>query len=182
MNRRYSIKENNMKIDTENLRLISCDRKVLQSAIDGNHQLSTSLGVKVADKWTEFGVAALQYSLDKISQSSTEMGWWTYVAIHKQDNTLVGSGGYKGSPTAEGIVELGYEIAPEYRNKGLATEMAQGLISNAFADKRVQTIIAHTLGKANASTKVLTKCGFVNVEEINDPDDGLIWKWELKRY
>lgn len=131
-----------------------------------------------ANKWTEVGVEALQYSLDKI----TEMGWWTYFAIHKQDNTLMGSGGYKGSPTEEGIVELGYEIALEYRNKGLATQMAQGLVSNAFVDKRAQTIIAHTLGEENASTKVLTKCSFVKVEEINDLHDGLIWKWELKSY
>jgi hypothetical protein len=28
---------------------------------------------------------------------------------------------------------------------------------------------------------MLTKCNFNKVEEINDPDDGLIWKWELKR-
>jgi len=27
----------------------------------------------------------------------------------------------------------------------------------------------------------LQKCGFKKVEEITDPDDGLIWKWELKR-
>jgi ribosomal-protein-alanine N-acetyltransferase len=41
--------------------------------------------------------------------------------------------------------------------------------------KRVKNIIAHTLGEENASTKVLTKCGFRKVEEINDPEDGVIW-------
>lgn len=46
------------------------------------------------DNWTEFGVSALQYSLDKLSENEDEKGWWTYFTIHKQDNKLIGSGGY----------------------------------------------------------------------------------------
>ena len=57
--------------------------------------------------------------------------------------------------------------------------MAKGLIENALKDKSVKTIIAHTLAEDNPSTKVLQKCGFEKVQEINDPEDGLIWKWEL---
>ncbi|MGD9487380.1 MAG: GNAT family N-acetyltransferase [Calditrichaceae bacterium] len=170
-----------MVVETKNLRLIPCNNDILQSAINGNDNLAKFLWIIVADNWTEFGTAALQYSLDRLAESPEEDGWWTYFPIHKQDNKLIGSGGYKGKPTETGTVELGYEIAPDYRNRGFATEMAEGLISNAFADKRVKAIIAHTLGEENASTKVLTKCGFDKVEEINDPDDGLIWKWELKQ-
>ena len=80
-----------------------------------------------------------------------------------------------------GTVEIGYEITPVYRNQGLATEMTMGLIKNAFKDNRVKSIIAHTLGQENPSTKVLKKCGFKKIEEINDPEEGNIWKWELKK-
>ncbi|HKJ80351.1 MAG TPA: GNAT family N-acetyltransferase, partial [Prolixibacteraceae bacterium] len=78
-------------------------------------------------------------------------------------------------------VEIGYEIIPAYRNRGLATEMTMGLVENAFKYDKVKSIIAHTLGQENPSTKVLTKCGFDKIEEINDPNEGIIWKWELKR-
>lgn len=168
-------------IETQNLKLIQCDPEILQSAIEGDEILKNAIQTSVHDNWTEFGVEALQYSLDKLSQGEDEKGWWTYFPIHKSDNILIGSGGYKGKPSVEGIVELGYEITPNYRNRGLATEMTNGLIENAFKDKRVKSIIAHTLGHENPSTKVLQKCGFKKVEEINDPDDGLIWKWKLKR-
>jgi [ribosomal protein S5]-alanine N-acetyltransferase len=168
-------------IETKNLLLIPCDTETLRSAIAGNETLAKKLNVKVQENWTEFGVDALRYSLTKISESQDEKTWWTYFPIHKQENKLIGSGGYKGQPTPDGTVELGYEIAPGFRNRGLATEMAQGLIENAFKDKRVKSIIAHTLGQVNPSTKVLEKCGFKKVEEINDPDDGIIWKWELKK-
>ena len=168
-----------MMIETKNLRLIPCDTDILKSAIRGNEILAEKMNVSVEDNWTEFGVGALQYALDKLSESEDEKNWWTYLPIHQLDNKLVGSGGYKGKPTKEGTVEIGYEIRPEYRNRGLATEMTRGLIENAFRDERVKSIIAHTLGQENPSTKVLQKCGFVKVEEINDPHDGIIWKWEL---
>jgi len=171
----------NLTIETNNLRLIPCDVDTLHTAIEGNDQLAKRLGVTVNENWTEFGAAALHYSLERLLERPADAGWWTYFPIHKQNNELIGSGGYKGGPTEQGTVEIGYEIAPAYRNKGLATEMAVALISHAFADSRVQSILAHTLGETNASTKVLAKCGFQKVEEINDPEDGLIWKWELKR-
>ncbi|WP_375580472.1 GNAT family N-acetyltransferase [Marivirga tractuosa] len=168
-------------IETENLKIIPCDKEILKSAIQGNNILAKKINVTVLENWTEFGVGALQYSLDRLTENEEENGWWTYFPIHRQNNKLIGSGGYKGKPTAEGTVELGYEIAPTFRNRGLATEMTKGLIENALKDKRVRTIIAHTLGQDNPSTKVLQKCGFEKVQEINDPDDGLIWKWELIR-
>jgi ribosomal-protein-alanine N-acetyltransferase len=171
-----------MIIDTKNLKLIPCDTEILKSAIEGNEILTRKINVTVEDNWTEFGVDALKYSLDKLTDSEEEKNWWTYFPIHKQDNKLIGSGGYKGKPTSDGTVELGYEIASGYRNRGLATEMATGLIENALRDERVKSIIAHTLGQDNPSTKVLQKCGFKKVEEINHLVDGLIWKWELKRH
>lgn len=168
-------------IETENLLLIPCDIEILKSAIAGNEVLAQKLNIAIPENWTEFGVGALQFSLDRLTESEEEKNWWTYFPVYKQDNKIIGSGGYKGKPTAEGTVELGYEISPGYRNRGLATEMTKGLIDNAFKDARVQSIIAHTLGQENPSTSVLQKCGFVKTAEINDPDEGLIWKWELKR-
>ncbi len=170
-----------MSIETKNLKIIPCDTEILKLAIRGNEFIAEKLNVSVQENWTEFGVVALQYSLDKLLESDEEKYWWTYFPIHKQDNKLIGSGGYKGKPDTDGTVELGYEIAPTYRNRGLATEMTKGLIEIAFNDEKVKSIIAHTLGQENASTKVLQKCGFKKVHEINDPDDGLIWRWELKR-
>lgn len=168
-------------IETKNLKIIPCDKTILKSAIQGNETLAKKLNVTVPNNWTEFGIGALQYSLDRLTENEEEKNWWTFFPVHKHDNTLIGSGGYKGKPTSEGTVEIGYEIAPAYRNRGLATEMAMGLIENALRDERVKSVIAHTLGQENPSTKVLQKCGFTKVQEFNDPEDGAIWKWELKR-
>lgn len=170
-----------MITETTRLQIIPCDESILEAAIQGNQKLENTLQVSVAENWTEFGVEALQYSLDRLKSDKAEYPWWTFFPIHKEDKTLIGSGGYKGQPNEEGIVEIGYEIAPGYRQKGLASEFAKALVENAFQDSRVKTVIAHTLGETNPSTKVLFSCGFIQTDELTDPEVGKIWKWELKR-
>jgi RimJ/RimL family protein N-acetyltransferase len=61
---------------------------------------------------------------------------------------------------------------------GYATEVARGLIAYALSQGGVQLLRAHTWPEANASTKVLTKCGFEFLGEVDDPDDGRVWRWE----
>ena len=81
-------------------------------------------------------------------------------------------------PSFDGVVEIAYGVKPEHQGNGYATEAAAGLVKYAFASG-VHTVRAHTLREPNASTRVLGKCGFQNVGEVVDPDDGLVWRWEL---
>ena len=163
-----------MAIETQNLLLLPCSPEMLQMAIEGNSIVEKQLDIEVADNWTEFGIEPLKYSFAKLTEDREEIGWWTYFPIHKLENKLIGSCGYKGKPSESGQVEIGYEIAPDYRNNGFATEIANGLILNAFSDQRVKLILAHTLSEENASMRILRKIGFIKVGEINDPEDGMI--------
>jgi RimJ/RimL family protein N-acetyltransferase len=169
------------KIETENLLIIACDQKILELAILGNQPLSDYIQATVPDDWTEFGARALQHSLDKLKSSENEKNWWSYLPIHKADNLLIGLCGYKGQPDENGMVEFGYEIKTDYRNKGLATELAKALVSNAFDFEQIKYIQAHTLGATNASTKVLLKCGFQKIDEVANKELGTLWKWQLIR-
>jgi RimJ/RimL family protein N-acetyltransferase len=101
--------------------------------------------------------------------------------IHRADRAFIGLGGFKGAPDADGMVEIGYGIAPEYRGKGYATEAAQGMIRHAFTHADVQKVWAHTLAEPNASTHVLRKSGMENIGSFDDPDDGAICRWEILR-
>ena len=62
--------------------------------------------------------------------------------------------------------------------KGYATEAATALVAHARRAAGVAVIRAHTMPEHNASARVLSKCGFVKVGELMDPEDGLIWRWE----
>ena len=170
-----------MRIETENLILIPGNINLLTSAIQGNDFLSKALGYAVCSDWTEFGVAPLAYTLKILTQSEDENGWWTYFPIHTVDQKLIGSCGYKGKPSLDGMVEIGYEVCPEYRQKGYGTEIANGLLAHAFKDEHIKIVVAHTLPMENASTNILRKLSFNKVSEIEDPEDGLIWRWEIKK-
>lgn len=168
-----------LSIETPRLYLIPCNPELLKGALAGNQQLQALLKATVPDQWTEFGERALQYVLEKIGADEKELGWWTYFPVHKEDNKLIGTCGYKGRPGPEGVVEIGYEITKDYRNRGLATEVAGALVRHALLHPAVKSVQAHTLGENNASTRVLTKCGFRKTGEIPDQEMGTIWKWTL---
>ncbi|MFN8265137.1 MAG: GNAT family N-acetyltransferase [Chitinophagaceae bacterium] len=170
-----------MTIETPTLILIPGTKELFTCAIAGDDQLSAQLGFHVAANWTEFGNGPLEYALHRITEHPEEKGWWTYFPVHKADRLLIGSCGYKGPFSEEGTVEIGYEVSPSYRNKGLATEIANGLIKHAFSFSQVKSVLAHTLAEENASVHILRKCGFVKTAEINDPEDGVIWRWELQK-
>ncbi len=108
---------------------------------------------------------------------------WTlgFSLVHRDSETVVGSAGFTGPPTADCVVEISYGVNPDHQGKGYATEAARALTAYAFSSGKVRVVRALTSPEANASTRVLTKCGFRYIGEINDPVDGLIWRWEKHR-
>lgn len=166
-------------MDTEHLILEPCTIEHLEKLLAGASAFKNAFGVEVVDGYLEFP-NAIPYLIEKL-RSGCLKEWWSYMILHKKDKSLIGLGGYKGPPDSQGVVEIGYGIAPAYRGKGYATEAASALIGNAINIAGVNVVWAHTLPEFNASTKVLQKCGMERVAEIIDPDDGQVWRWQLKK-
>jgi RimJ/RimL family protein N-acetyltransferase len=100
-----------------------------------------------------------------------------FSAARRDDGVAIGTGGYTGPPV-DGVVEIAYSVNEEFRGKGFATEIAGALVEYAFASGDVAVARAHTLPDGIASQRILLKCGFTQVAEIQDPIDGLIWRYE----
>lgn len=101
-----------------------------------------------------------------------------FTVIERASGESIGGCGFKGPPDAEGVVELAYGIDPPFRGRGFATEAARALVEFAFASGRVQRVRAHTKPDNGPSDRVLAKCGFRQVGEVVDPEDGLVCRWE----
>jgi RimJ/RimL family protein N-acetyltransferase len=123
----------------------------------------------------------LEYSQNEMQASRIWHPWLPYVFIFRPDVALVGLGGFKSVPDSDRIVEIGYSVAPSYQGRGLATSAARQLIEIAFATGLVDRVCAHTLAEHNASVRVLQKCGMTKILEIDDPEDGKLWRWEISR-
>jgi len=92
--------------------------------------------------------------------------------------TLLGTGGFKGPPSVDGTVEVGYTIVSEYRRRGYATEAVGGFLAHAFNVPAVRRVIAETLPELIPSIGVLEKTGFRLSGEGSEP--GVI-RFELRR-
>ena len=167
-------------IETKRLTLVCCDLKTLDAIFLGDAALADYLKINIPEKWTEFGEPAFRWTYDKILKQGEDRKWLSYLPVLKGENMLVGSCGFKGGPK-DGMIEIGYEVAQAYRCNGLATEIATALIKFAFADDAIKLVQAHTLAQENESGTVLKKCGMNKTGEFEDPEDGKVWRWEIKK-
>lgn len=111
--------------------------------------------------------------------SVNELQWGGYFVVDEGTREVVGSCAFKAPPSEEGTVEIAYFTYPGFEGRGYATAMARKLIALASTSAAVRQIVAHTLPETNASTRVLEKVGMRLVGEVNDPEDGRVWRWQV---
>ncbi len=149
----------------------------IEALIAGNDVFAAQFGLRVIPGYLAFP-EALEYTRKSLGEG-LDPNWSSHLIIDPDAGELVGLGGFKREP-ADGEVEIGYGVAPERQGRGHATAAARWLIDTAFA-RGVEVAIAHTLAEVNASTTVLQRCGMAKVDEIVDPNDGPIWRWEVRQ-
>lgn len=143
----------------------------------GPSHLQALLKAKVPEGWPQFPGPF------KLREDDSEWGggWPSYFFICPQSQSLVGNGGFSGAPDLHGEIEIGYEIAPAYRDRGYATAAVRKLLMFAFSQDVVQAVVAHTLAEKNASNAVLVKAGLSFAEEVPHVVFGGIWRWRIGR-
>jgi [ribosomal protein S5]-alanine N-acetyltransferase len=153
----------------------------IRALIEGTEAYEKSFGIRPAEGLRDFIVSddvSPAFLAEMLAATTADPWMHGFAVVHTASGLAIGSGGFKGPPDADGVVEIAYGIVPSYQGQGFATEVARALMTHAFASGRVRMVRAHTLPALNASTRVLTKCGFTRVGEVVDPEDGLVWRWE----
>ena len=170
-----------MALETPRLTLVPCSPEHLLILIDEPARFTEASGLRAADGLRGFFVSE-EVSPDWVAslRSATGPDPWRYgfFVVHRESGAVIGSAGFAGPPDSSGIVEIAYGIVPSFEGQGYATEGATALLRFAFNSGRVRLVRAHTLPVANASTRVLLKCGFRHVCTALDPVDGAVWRWE----
>jgi len=165
------------------LELVAATPTLIKAALAGPRELAVGLGAIVPPTWPPMYVdpPALEYTLDRLAAGPDQAGWWMHFVVLVDDEegrTLVGSGGFKGPPSDDGTVEVGYGIVSDHQRRGYASEAVHRLLSRAFSFPAVRRAIAETLPELAPSIGVLHKCGFRLIGEGSEP--GVI-RFELTR-
>ena len=166
---------------TDRLDLRALAPREILALRESDAHFSAATGLVAAEGLRGFLVSdeVSQSWLDRLRSASDPNPFeFGFAVVERSGGLVVGAAGFKGPPDAQGVVEIAYGIVPSREGRGYATEAALALVAFASADARVRRIRAHTLPMTNGSTTVLTRCGFEHVGAIEDPEDGLVWRWE----
>lgn len=171
-------------LETPRLMLHPATAATVHAEIHDRARLSELLGARVPENWPpEILVDALPFFLDRLQEGpESSHDWWNWYILLKDDAgqgpVLVGGAGFKGPPQADGLVETGYSILPQYQNRGYVTEAVRALLAWAFEHPEVSMVIAHAMAEPNPSVRVLTKLGF---QCVGDGEEFGALRFELVR-
>lgn len=103
--------------------------------------------------------------LDFLGSQYKTGNYYYWALIHKADNKMIGTAGLP--KINDSIGEIGFVIAKEYWNQGLASEVVKEVIKFGFAKLGLKKIIGYCYKKNIASGKVMTKCGMTFTQVVN---------------
>lgn len=160
-------------IRTERLDLVPASLPELRASLEDRERLSHLLEATVPQSWPPplLDSDALEWTVGRLRSGETESHWqmWWIILREAAARTLIGSAGFKGPPTADGSVEIGYGIVTDRHRQGYATETVRGLLDFAFSQPNVTRVIAETLPELEASRGVLDKTGFRFIGDGSEP-------------
>lgn len=100
--------------------------------------------------------------------------WYGVWMMELTDGTYIGDLCFKGL-SADGTVEIGYGLLPEYWNRGYATEAVRAMTLWAAKQPGVRRIEAETEPANSASQRVLEKAGYCKTGQIGEEGPRFVW-------
>lgn len=166
-----SAKDAPLQLRTDRLELIASTPELLGAHLHDPAELGRLLGAHVPEiRPAQLdGGEAIRSMGERLREDPHQVGWWSWYFVVSDETAgervLIGDGGFKGPPAADGSVEIGYSVLARFRNKGYATEAVKALVMWAFEHPQVKRVVAEALAENQASIRVLDKAGFTAVGE-----------------
>ena len=125
-------------------------------------------GLRLVPGWSVPG--ALEPTVHAL-EGGIDPAWLTHLLV--SEGAVIGMGGFTGPPR-DGEVEIGYQVAPAHRGRGIATRAVAIWVARARA-AGLSRVVARTAPGPNASVTVLERSGFSR-DRVRD-DGSWWWRW-----
>ena len=122
----------------------------------------------------------LDYAIALLKAGHNPIWYSPSLFIDEEGRHVIGSGNFHSAPE-NGHVEVGYEVAPACRGKGVGTEAVRLLVNLALAQADVFEVFAQTEVSNIASRRVLEKVGFRHVGQGHNVDHGACDQWLYRK-
>lgn len=125
-------------------------RAAITMGIDTHSRL---LGLKVPDGWPMY---------PDVFNHPGDPDWPMFLFVDTDRSSILGSGGFLAGPDSNGLVQVGYEVAPACRGHGIATRAMLEIIS-----RKPKARFAAAVAPVNQpSIAVLRKLGFRETDRV----------------
>jgi len=147
-------------IETKNLLLLTFTAYAMEKVLSGVQELEINETKYAFAKGWPIDVYKnlFEYKIHRFREHPNEEEF-EGIIINKKHNLIIGDMGFKGGPTEQGSMEIGYSIVPSFQGRGFATEMGQAAIEWGFNQNGVKKIEATCSIYNKASIRVLEKIG-----------------------
>lgn len=165
------------ELNSDRVKLLALSAGQLQMLLNQPQALEQALGCVLAEQiLDENARRAIEMKLKKMAQlkdnQTSSLLWITYwLIIPDQEKIGVGLIGFKGAPDKAGYVEVGYGIAPQFRQRGLASSALSLLTDWAFSFPACLCITAIEVTNLH-SQHLLARAGYF---ELAEESDGRNW-------
>lgn len=162
-------------VRSPHLTLIPLTLAMVRAAGADRAGLAAALSARIPDDWPQTDLAeALPLFADLLAADPAQYLWFVWVIVKVSDAVVVGDIGFRGPPTDQGTIEIGYSVLPAFQRQGIAGEAAAALVSWLRARPEARLLIAHTEPDNLISQRVLRRLGMAE----RGMEDSEI-RWEL---
>jgi ribosomal-protein-alanine N-acetyltransferase len=163
-------------LETERLELVAFTQELL-GVLDDRYAAERLLDARLPDGWPDDELEPLlELYAQWLADDLRTLGYGPWVAIAKDERAVAGSAGFVGRPKADGSVEIGFGIHPDFRNRGYASEAAATLVRWVLEQPGVAKVVSRCDPANAASVRVHEKIGMTRLGDA----DGMI-RWEATR-
>ena len=120
------------------------------------------------DRKTPNNLSEARAFIDKIAKLEENNKGVFWVIASNSTNELMGTIGLRNFEDEENYAEIGYEISPDYQERGYMSEAFEAVINYGFQNLEIETIEAFTHKNNIASIALLEKQNFVLDPERRD--------------
>src|SRR5881397_1101624 len=154
-----------MKVLSERLEMIAATPEMIRAEIHDRVGFTRLVKAQVPPGWPPplNDERSQQWTLQFLisNPDAVGFGYW-YIALldpRAGGTSLVGIAGFKGKPTPDGTVEVGYSVMEDRQRNGYGTEAAAALIAWAFEHSEVRRVVAETYPHLRPSIRVMERNG-----------------------
>ncbi|MBC5994499.1 GNAT family N-acetyltransferase [Pontibacter cellulosilyticus] len=155
-----------LNLDFADFPILKTDRLILRNVLGKDFELLHKLhsdpvvNAFVGRKNTSTLKKAQAYILRMDELVKKKEGLYWVITLRNSDD-LIGAACCWNFDTENGIVEVGYELLPEYQSRGIMTEALNSVIGFTFNEMKASLITAFPSSDNSSSVTLLKKLNFV---------------------